>query len=208
MQYTTFNTIPMWTKTASDLTRRACLGTLFKQMLTEGHFFIVYVTDDTPSSGYPEKGTTVEDTSRNKPHAIVLFRTDPERYGVEIFSRVREWLGIRKGVGNANIDLLDLKTLPVEEARRRVREAIEKGVHVFLEKRAVRNFRQIVEDHHLARMLGDPFYNLVWEYKITCVRKGGKTEARIRFAEAGYIPSEDIPREALEASNRLRESVT
>lgn len=149
----------------------------------------------------------MEDTSRNKPHAIVLFRTDPERYGVEIFSRVREWLGIRKGVGNANIDLLDLKTLPVEEARRRVREAIEKGVHVFLEKRIARNLRQIIEDHHLARMLGDPFFNLIWEYKIAYTRKGGMSESRIRFAEAGYTPSEDIPREALETSNRLRESV-
>lgn len=148
----------------------------------------------------------MEDTSRNRPHAIVLFRTDPELYGVEIFSRVREWLGIRKGVGNANIELLDLETLPIEEARRRTREAIERGIHVFLEKKAVRNFRQIVEDHHLARMLGDPFYNLVWEYKIRG-KVEGKTEAKIRFAEAGYTPSEDIPREALETSNRLRESV-
>ncbi|MDP2630985.1 MAG: hypothetical protein Q8P56_06305 [Candidatus Uhrbacteria bacterium] len=149
----------------------------------------------------------MEDTSRNKPHAVVLFRTDPELYGVEIFSRVRGWLGIRKGVGNANIELLDLTTLPIEEARLRVREAIEIGVHVFLEKKAVRNFRQVVEDHRLARMLGDPFFNLVWEYKISG-RTSEKKEARIRFAEAGYTPSEDIPREALEASNRLRESAT
>lgn len=185
--------------------------------LTEGNNLILYayecswrgilffdVTDDDthPLSGHPEKGTVVDDTSRNKPHAVVLFRTDPERYGVDIFARVRGWIGVRADLPNANVELLDLETLPIDEARHRVREAVQKGIHVFLDKKVVRRFRQVVEDHHLARMQGDPFYNLIWEYQIVKMKR--KEEGKIRIAEAGYVPREEIPATAVETSDRLR----
>ncbi len=133
---------------------------------------------------------------------MVLFRTDPERYGVDIFSRVRGWIGVKAEITHANVELLDLETLPIDEARNRVREAVQRGIHVFLDKKVVRRFRQVVEEHHLARMQGDPFYNLIWEYQIVKLKR--KEAGKIRIAEAGYVPREEIPEAAVETSNRLR----
>lgn len=149
-------------------------------------------------SGNPEKGTAVNDTSRNNPHAIVLFRTDPEWHGVEIISATRQALGLKSSkIMHANVAAFYLGNLPSDLAQTMIWNALEQGIHVIVEARAVWRFRRIIEEHRQARMEGNPFYNLIWTYRI-------KKEGGVSFTEAGQMPQDEVAKEAAEARARAR----
>lgn len=138
----------------------------------------------------------MEDTHRHNPHAVVFFRIDPEVYGVEIISATRLALGLRStSIMNANVSAFYLGTLPQSMAEVMVWNALEQGIHVMVQAETIWRFRRIVEEHRLARMQGDPFYNLIWTYQI-------KGDGGVSFTEAGQTPQEKVAREAAQARAR------
>jgi hypothetical protein len=148
----------------------------------------------------------------NEPDAVLLFRDDPEEaYGVRIFKEVRVWLGIDapkedrvEKIDRANIELIDLRTLHLETARERIRAAVRGNVHVFIQGEILHQFADLVGKHRLER-IRDKLPNLMWTYQVVPKKKRSRHKV-VRFADADYVPGEEIPLDVLGVSNHARTS--
>lgn len=133
-------------------------------------------------------------THRNKANAVLVFREDPEKQGVQdsLFAAVREKLGF-----HANVEPLDLGLLPSYTGTLRVRRAVEEEfLSVFIHERCMWRFHHLITDHRRVRQNGPALSNRIWIYRIR------SEDGSILIYEAGQRPAEDIAEDIQRAARQ------